>query len=167
MHGENRPRAFKTYNCYVRFIQHLYEFYLGAAARDSLDIDKLKLSGVAADNYIHSYAARALKKRRDAILDGTAPSWENHISAFPEEIPAEFPAEFRHIRNWASVHNSVKRAKRNLTEFYDKYHSIVHIMYFEARSWWGRMSGDFPDLDEITSFSLIIKDTDELPERPT
>ena len=135
--------------------------------RDSLDIEKLKLSGVAADNYIHSYAAKAQKKRRDAILDGTAPSWENHISAFPEEISAEFPVDFRHIRNWASVHISVKRSKLNLTEFYDKHHSIVHIMYFEARSWWGRMSDDFPDLDEITSFSLIIKDTDELPDRPT
>jgi hypothetical protein len=33
MQGENRRIAFRTYNAYGRFIHHLYEFLLGAAAR--------------------------------------------------------------------------------------------------------------------------------------
>src|ERR1700730_10971936 len=90
--GENRRIAYKTYNAYARFIHHLYEFMLSAVARDRADT--APLSSDWADRYIASHAQRILTNRREAILNGTAPEWENDISAYPEEIPPTFAAEF-------------------------------------------------------------------------
>jgi len=39
--GENRRISYKTYNAYARFIHHLYEFMLGAIARDRKDTAQL------------------------------------------------------------------------------------------------------------------------------
>ena len=39
---ETRLIAYKTYNAYSRFIHHLYEFMLGAVARDTGDTRRLK-----------------------------------------------------------------------------------------------------------------------------
>jgi len=39
--GENRRIVYKTYNSYARFIQCLYEFMLGATARDRHDTARL------------------------------------------------------------------------------------------------------------------------------
>jgi hypothetical protein len=99
-----------------------------------------------------------LTNRREAILNGTAPIWENHISHFPESVPPSFPAEFRRLRNVASGHVSTKRSKLSLTEFYDKHHKYVHMLYLAAKSWWGRTHEEFPDLDEITAFSVLLKE---------
>ena len=112
--GDDRQRAYNAYNAYARFIHHLYEFTLSAIARDRGDTTKLQ--AVDADRYVASYLQRALRKRRDAILDGTAPSWENHISAFPEDIPATLPADFRRTRNIAHGHAGTQRSALNLNE---------------------------------------------------
>lgn len=133
--GEGRRIAYKTYNAYARFIHHLYEFYMGAAARDFRNADQL--SAETAERYVASQTQRILTNRREAILNGTAPIWENHISHFPENIPPSFPAEFRRLRNVASGHVSIKRSKLSLTEFYDKHHKYVHMLYLEAKNWWG------------------------------
>jgi hypothetical protein len=93
---DDRRLAYNAYNAYARFIHHLYEFAMSAIARDRNDTKQMR--AVDADRYLASYLQRALKKRRDAILDGTAPSWENHISAFPENIPATLPSDFRRTR---------------------------------------------------------------------
>ncbi len=84
--GDDRRLAYNAYNAYARFIHHLYEFALCAIARDRYDTAQLQV--IDAERHLASYLQHSLKKRRDAILDGTAPSWENHISAFPESIPA-------------------------------------------------------------------------------
>ena len=97
-----------------------------------------------------------MPKRRDAILDGTAPSWENHISAFPESIPPSLPTEFRRARNIALAHAGIKRPKLNMSDFYDRFHKFLHIFYKDAQSWWGREADEFHDLEEITTFSLMI-----------
>lgn len=154
--GQDRRLAYNAYNAYARFIHHLYEFALCAINRDRSDTTELR--GLNADRYVASYMQRSLSKRRDAQLDGRAPSWENHISAFPESIPATLATDFRHARNIASAHAGVKRAKLNLSEFYDRYHKFLHIFYKDAQDWWGRSSEEFPDLEEITAFSLLIKD---------
>jgi hypothetical protein len=91
--GENRRIAYKTYNAYARFIHHLYEFILGAVAREQGDT--AQLSPDWAERYIASHTQRILTNRRNDILNGTAPVWENHISAYPEKIPPAFAAEFR------------------------------------------------------------------------
>jgi hypothetical protein len=154
--GDDRRMAYNAYNAYARFIHHLYEFALCAIARDRHDAAPLKAA--EAERYLASYLQRALKKRRDAILDGSAPSWENHISAFPESIPATLPADFRQARNIAIGHAGIKRARLNLSDFYDRYHKFLHIFYKDAQSWWGRTSDEFPDLQEITAFSVLIRD---------
>ena len=156
MQGENRRIAYKTYNAYTRFIHHLYEFMMGAIARDCQDTEPL--SWEMADKYIASHTQRNLRNRREAILNGTAPVWENHISAYPEKVPATFAKEFRQFRNWGSAHVNYKRSDLSLTDFYEKNHGYLYLLYFEAKSWWGRLDNDFPDLKEITSFSVLIKD---------
>jgi hypothetical protein len=153
----DRRIAFRTYNAYGRFIHHLYEFHIGAAKRDRLD-DTNDIRGVLADNYIHSYAQRALTNRREAIFDGTAPSWENHISYFPETIPDDFPSEFRKFRNVVSAHVSGERMTLDLTDFYQRNHKFLGIMFQAAGSHWARIDDEFPDLKEITAFTVAVKD---------
>src|SRR5664279_4400054 len=123
--GDDRRLAYNAYNAYARFIHHLYEFAMSAIARERNDTTKLR--AVDSDRYLASYLQRALKKRRDAILDGTAPSWENHISAFPENIPATLAADIRRARNIACGHAGIERSKLNLSDFYERYHKFLHI----------------------------------------
>jgi hypothetical protein len=115
VHGENRRIAYKTYNAYARFIHHLYEFMMGAIARDRLDTKQLEAEW--ADRYIASHTQRILTNRREAILNGTAPPWENHISAYPEKIPANFPKDFRRYRNVVSGHVKHERSDLSLSDF--------------------------------------------------
>jgi hypothetical protein len=157
MRGETRRIAYRTYNAYARFIHHLYEFMLGAIARDRQDTTHL--SADWKDRYIASHFQRILTNRREAILDGTAPSWENHMSCYPEKIPPSLAADFRKARNIVSGHVKFERAGLNLSDFYDRYHIYLHMLYRDVRAWWGRMGAEFPDLDEITAFSVVIKDT--------
>ncbi|MEY9607060.1 hypothetical protein ABIF74_011813 [Bradyrhizobium japonicum] len=154
MQGQDRRRAYKAYDAYARFVHHLYEFARCAIARDRYDVSTLP--AIEADKYIASSMQRSLQKRRDAILGGTAPSWENHISAFPESIPPSLPAEFRRARNIALAHAGIKRPKLNMSDFYNRHHKFLHIFYKDAQNWWGRESDEFPDLEEVTAFSLTI-----------
>jgi hypothetical protein len=154
--GENRWTAFKTYNAYARFIHHLYEFMVGAAKRDRQDTKNLEPA--LAERYIAGHSQRILNNRRKAILHGTAPAWENHIGYYPEKIPEIFASNFRQSRNIASAHVTVKRSSLDLTKFYNQYHKYLHMLYIDARSWWGLRGDEFPDLREITSFSVLIKE---------
>jgi hypothetical protein len=154
---ENRLIAYKTYNAYSRFIQHLYEFILGAVAREIGNTANLK--GKVASRHIASHTQRILTGRRRAIQNGTAPAWENDISYYPENIPVEFAEKFRQLRNKISVHVTHERSNINLSEFYDKYHKYVHMLYWNCRDHWGLRGQEFPDLQEITKFSVLIKKT--------
>jgi hypothetical protein len=126
--------------------------------RDRLDTEQLKKD--MADKYIASYTWRILKNRRDAILNGTAPPWENHISAYPENVPPKFPEEFRKYRNIASGHVKPERAHLSLTDFYERNHKYLYMLYQDAKYWWGRSGEEFPNLEEITAFSVVVKDSD-------
>jgi hypothetical protein len=160
--GENRRICYTTYNAYARFIHHLYEFILGAVARDRRDTKQL--GSDVAERYITGHAQRILTNRRNAILNGTAPPWENHISYYPEKIPQTFARDFCQFRNFASGHVTYKRSDLSLTKFYDHSHKFLYMLYYEAKSWWGRQSEEFPDLKEVTSFSVLVKD--EPPTQP-
>lgn len=152
--GEDRRCAYNTYNAYARFIHHLYEFMIGAIARDRHDTE---LKADLADKYIASHAQRVLTNRRDDILHGTAPTWDNHISAFPEEIHPTFAQEFRQMRNIAIAHADHRRSGHSLSDFYAKNHKFLVMLFRDAQSWWGRMSSEFPDLGEITAFTVLLK----------
>src|ERR1700680_343142 len=142
MMGESPRAAYKTYNAYARFVQYLYEFMLGAVARERLDTKRLEYR--VADRYIAGHAQRILTNRRKAILDGTAPSWENHVSYYPERIPERFAEDFRNARNFASVHVTSKRSDLSLTSFYHQNHKYLHMLYCDVKSWWGRQDEAFP-----------------------
>jgi len=78
---------------------------------------------------------KLLENRVDAIKGGYAPSWENHISVYQVEVPAEFGAQFRKIRN-RTVHASTKRSSpgndSSLGQFYEKYHGFVYLLYYSS-----------------------------------
>ena len=153
---ETRFTAYKTYNAYSRFIHHLYEFMLGALAREKGDTTPPRAP--VKDRYIASHAQRILTGRRQAILNGTAPAWENHISAFPEKVPAEFAGQFRRIRNKMSGHVTHERSTISLSDFYDEFHKYVYMLYLNCRGHWSLLRDkEFPDLNEITKFSVLIK----------
>jgi hypothetical protein len=154
--GEDRRTAYKTYNAYARFIHHLYEFMMGAVTRDRLNTKQLKAD--LADRYIASHTQRILNNRREAILNGTAPTWENDITYYPEKMPETFPEEFRRYRNIVSAHVKFERSNLSLSTFYDQNHKYLYMLYYDVRSWWGRLGHDFPDLKEITAFSVLVKD---------
>jgi hypothetical protein len=151
---ETRWVAFKTYNAYARFIHHVYEFMVGACARESGTTD---INSETAERYIMGHANRILMGRRQAILNGTAPKWENHISAFPALVPSEFAGEFRKFRNKVSAHVHHERSQMSLFNFYDKYHKFLYMVYWSCLGFWGsHRHAEFPHLKEKTDFSVLI-----------
>jgi hypothetical protein len=163
--NDSRRLAFKTYNSYARFVHHLYEFLLGALARERGDTAQIRAED--ADRWIQANAQRVLTGRRSSILNGTAPSWKNHISAFPETVPTEFAAEFRAIRNKANGHVTHERASKSLTDFYDNYHKFLHMSYWNWLGFWGsHRNVEFPDLQEITDFSIMIREASSATTAP-
>jgi hypothetical protein len=151
---EKRFIAYKTYNAYSRFIHHLYEFMLGAVARETGNSRKLEADD--AGLHIMGHAQSILTGKRRAIQNGTAPAWENDISYYPEKVPAVFAKEFRQLSNIGG-HVSHKRPSLSLSDFYRKYHKYVHMLYRNSLGHWGLRDKEFPDLREITKFSVLIK----------
>lgn len=153
---EKRWMAFKAYNAYARFVHHLYEFLLGALARERGNTETIRAED--ANRWMQSNAQRVLTGRRTAILNGNAPSWENHISAYPEQVPPEFAQEFRLVRNKANGHVTHERSGKSLTEFYGRYHKFIYMTYWNCLGHWGtHRDQEFPDLKEMTEFSVLIQ----------
>ena len=152
---EKRLIAYKTYNAYARFIHHLYEFMLGAVAREKWNTAQME--AVVADRYIAGHAQRILTGRRQAIQKSIAPPWENDISYYPETVPADFARRFRQLRNKCSVHVTHERSTISLSEFYENYHKYVHMLYWGGLGSWGLRDKEFPDLKEITRFSVLVQ----------
>jgi hypothetical protein len=152
---ESRLIAYKTYNAYSRFIHHLYEFMLGAAARDIGNTATLEAD--VATRYVQGHAQRVLTGRRQRILNGTAPAWENDISHYPEKVPPDFAKKFRQLRNKVSGHVTHERSRIDLSEFYEKYHNYIYMLYWNCLGFWGLRDKEFPDLKEITRFSVLIQ----------
>lgn len=112
----------ECYNAYVDFVAHLYEFYLGHIKHDSRYPSEPTAEQI--DAAMYTEATRLMNIRRDRILNGNAPSWENHISVYELEIPEEFGQSFRKVRNLRSHVNS-QRVDFDLGEFYKKFHRFL------------------------------------------
>lgn len=166
--GHDRRLAYKTYNAYARFVLHLYEFLMGAARRDFRGTGFPGKSHTDADNYITSHVQRLLTNKREAILRGMSTYLENHISHYPEAAPIDFAKRFRAVRNTASTHVKYERATLDLTAFYRENHKFVWMLYSDVKGWWGRNKSEFPDLQQITAFTVLLEDTlgDVLPPPP-
>jgi hypothetical protein len=95
---------------------------------------------------------RYLARRVDAIRLGCAPVWGNDASAYQVAVPKKFAEQFRRMRN-AHSHVSVHRIQStrdwSLTEFYDRCHRFVMVLFQDAHSW-----GYAGELGNVDSFSV-------------
>lgn len=166
--GQGKWISYKCYNAYASFLHHLYEFYCGLIARERKDSkiskDNNKKIKTIESNITFSIN-RILRQRRDSIIRGTAPSHENDLSYYPEKAPQEFASQFRIFRNKTAGHVSYERVKKlKLTDFYGEYHKFLVMLYEDSISWWGNKTHEFPDLKEITAFSvMVIKEKNARP----
>jgi len=159
--GPDRRLSYLAYNSYSRFIHYLYEFMLGAYCREheNTKATRGRNSFLRTDAYINHHAQRILTNKRTAILNGTAPDWENSISAYPENIPLDFAATLRGWRNSSSGHVDAERPAKKLSVFFRDYHMFLHMLYRDCMYQWGPKEGPFPDLQEITDFSIQLTET--------
>ncbi len=163
--GQTREHSYKTYNAYTRFIHHLYEFIMGCHAREVGNTDITNKKGderiKIIESYVMRHAQRVMNQYRDAIERGTAPTWVNDIRYYDVTVPFDFAKDFREYRNKAIGHVAYERAsKLSLSEFYQKYHKFLYYLYLDSIHWWGRHESEFPDLKEITEFSVMLSATD-------
>lgn len=151
----DRRLAYSAYNAYSRFIHHLYEFVIGAIARERGDTETIRAD--VAELYVTSNMQRVLARARNAAQTEPANASASGLSAYPEQVPPGFAKEFRRHRNTANAHVSHERSRLSLSDFYRDYHLYLYLLYRDCRSWWGLRQGEFPDLKEITDFSVQIK----------
>ena len=154
--GPDRRLSYLAYNTYSRFIHHLYEFLLAAYCRERGDTKATaeRDSHLKTDAYINHHAQRVLRNKRSAIQNGTAPKWENNISAYAAKIPDDLAQSFRQWRNNAFGHANAERSRMDLSKFVQDYHQCLHMLYRDSMCQWGPKAGAFPDLQEITGFSI-------------
>src|SRR6266566_8957529 len=96
---------------------------------------------------------------RGAVSKGYAEKYRAVVDEGPEKIPRTFAEDFRRVRNIVNAHVKFERSDLSLTNFYDQYHKYLYMLYRDVQSWWGRLSDEFPDLNEITRFSVVVRDT--------
>ena len=100
--GRTREISYRTYNAYTNFIHHLYEFLLGCLARDERNTDITNKKGDERiriiEGYIMHHAQRVMNQYRNAIKNGTAPSWVNNIGYYDVTVPDAFAKDFREYR---------------------------------------------------------------------
>ena len=145
--------SISCYNAYIDFIAHLYEFYLGCIKSDGRF--KKDISGRDVDLVINAEVEKLLKIKRDRIIRGEAPPYENDISCYEITVPIEFGAEFRAVRNIRS-HAGKRRSEYNLADFYINKHRFAYLL-FEYPHWTWSME-KFPNHDwhEIERFAHAI-----------
>ena len=156
-----QPPRMKSASSHIRLttrIRDSFIIYMNSCWAQSPErrVTPGKLEADDAGLHIMGHAQSILTGKRRAIQNGTAPGWENDISYYPEKVPAEFAKEFRQLRNIGG-HVSHKRPSLSLSDFYRKYHKYVHMLYRKGLGHWGLRDKEFPDLREITKFSVLIK----------
>lgn len=161
--GHNKEISYRAYNSYSYFILHLYEFLMACHAREAKNTSITNKKGADRTEYldalIMSDANRVVNKVIGNIRQGIAPEWENDISHYENllPIPQEFAKDFRVYRNKVIGHASFERiSELNLTEFYEKYHFYLHLLYRVEGEWWAKSRDKFPDLKDVTNFLKTI-----------
>lgn len=149
----DRNMLIACYNAYSDFVAHLYEFYLGCIKQDHRFPNKV--SGKTIDAIINAEVKKLLNIRKDRIIRGDAPPYENHISCYEVEVPDEFGSLFRSVRNNRS-HVTAERSEFDLVDFYLKYHQFIYLLYEEPQWLWNMEQ--FPNHDwlEIERFAKAI-----------
>lgn len=161
--GQNDEISYRAYNLYSYFILHLYEFLMACHAREAKNTSITNKRGPERTEYldalIMSDTNRVINKVIGNIRIGIAPDWENDISHYENllPVPPEFAEDFRVYRNKISGHASFERiSDLNLTEFYEKYHFYLHLLYRVEGEWWGGNREEFPCLKDVTNFLKAV-----------
>jgi hypothetical protein len=156
MGDKSRTNTRQSHDAYAEFLRTLYGFYLGCFQRDRADLRSIESDD--ADQLFTALIERYLARRRNLIQRGLAPKSENDLSYYEIPAPKEFAAQFRRIRN-ANSHVSIHRIQSerdwSLTDFYDRCHRLVMILYQDAWTW-GR-SGRQTDLGNVDTFTVAKK----------
>ncbi len=146
-----------AYNSYALFIQHLYEYFIACLKRDNLNTKNIDSD--TADDLFNLEVNKILRIWRIGIDKGFAPSWANDRSYYEGECPEEFGKDFRNIRNSLS-HADVRRIsggnRITLTEFHNKYHKYVYMLYESAQGHWSIEKLEKVELGDVTSFYQSI-----------
>lgn len=153
---EGRELSYRAYNAYARFILHLYEFVLACEQRVLCDTTDIK--GKAADGVIAASAQIAFKIATapfNSAPYGAAP-FNSGINESIDKLK-EFAKALRDARNTAMGHVKHERAELSLTEFFSKYHKYLLALYHGSIHRWGNIGEEFPDLGEVTVFSVLVK----------
>lgn len=145
-----------SYRAYARFLLHLYEFYVGCEQRARQDTSEIRWPEVDTLRAVSAQRAfRHLSTTFGAKTLNAAP----YNSGVTEPIIKlkEFAKAFRRARNTAMGHVKHQRAKLNLSDFYQKFHRYLLSMHNAAAHMWGSIGDEFPDLGEVTAFSVLVK----------
>jgi hypothetical protein len=153
--GADAQLSYQAQEAYSRFLTHLYEFMLAAYRRERFDTNAAsgRKGYQHIEAYINHHAQRILTNRRTAIKNGTAPKWENSLSAYPERIPANLGESLRKWRN-RSVHVGADRVQMDCSQFFHENHPYVYMLYRDSMYHWGPKPGALPDFQAITNFTV-------------
>lgn len=150
----------RLFSAYSAFLHHLYELYVALFKR--AQGNDVGFSGKVAFKKVEALFAaethRIFSAIRERLEQGRGLGWENDISYYAPDIPADFPEKFRAIRN-STAHVKTDRAAGSidLTEFYDKYHKYICELYREAESYWGKYDISQLDMHAIGRFSVVVR----------
>lgn len=171
LQGHTREHSYRAYNSYSNFILHLFEFLIALHARDfgvtEIKVKSGEKKSDLLDKLVSSTILKVVQNRICAIEEGRASPWENHISVYQKllPIPIDFASNFRQMRNKLGGHVTYQRIQDiNLTEFYEKNHLYLYLLYRDCGDWWaGRSEHEFPQLEQVTDFLMTI--SRKLPEQ--
>lgn len=145
-----------VYNAYSLFIQHLYEYFQGCLIRDCLDTRKIPHETI--DLLVNNEVNKILNIWRTLIDIGKAPSWANDRNYYEGTVPDEFGLHFRNVRNNVA-HVDYRRVdggnRITLTNFFDRYHKYIMLLYYNGREWWDISGSEELDFGDITSFNKL------------
>ncbi len=126
-----------TYNAYLVFIHHLYEFLIACFKRDMKSLKKIDFK--VSDRWLNGQVDRILSNHLQLIDSGKAPKYFNQREFYTGNCPEEFGKQFRRIRNLAA-HADHKRTDDtrliSLSKFYDKYHKYIYLIFKDCDYWW-------------------------------
>jgi hypothetical protein len=75
-----------------------------------------------------------------------------------------FGKALRLARNTAMGHVKHERAEPSLSKFYGDSHKYLLALHRGAIRMWGSFGEEFPDLGEVTAFSVLVKNDESPPE---
>lgn len=144
-----------TYNAYVDFIHHLYEYIIACFKRDQKSLKNIDYK--ITDKRINREANKYRKQCITLIDNGLSEQYGlNSKEYYLDEVPCTFGTEFRKARN-INVHADIRRVKTGfMTDFYKKYHKFVLFIFFFGYGYWSNPNPENIDWKDITEFAKII-----------